>query len=164
MAAGDARAQSYAFPASEGEIRTAVCPARGSCRIGPIVDAGRHGTTSLAVVRAWSGPLRCCEQPGYRDYLVSSRSGVVRRERLLVRGACACLEWALSSWSYRHGELIFTYGGMGAPPAVAIDLRPTTLHVRPWPLAITASFRGDERDPETPTMPARAPMVVLSME
>lgn len=162
--AGDARAQAPGFPADESAIRAALCPTRGSCRFDFVLDAGVHGPRALAVVRVRSGPLACCGEPGYRDYLVSSRAGVVRRERLLARGTCPCLEWRRSTWSYRHAELIFTYGGMGAPPAPDTDMRPTTLHLRPSPLAITASFRGETPDTVTETRPARGPIVVLSME
>lgn len=162
--AADARAQEPTFPASDRALRAALCPTRGGCRFDFVLDAGMHGDRALAVVRVRSGPLVCCEEHGYRDYLVSSRAGVVRRERLLVRGTCPCLEWERSSWAYRRGELIFRYGGMGAPPGADADLRPTTLHLTPSPLAITASYRGDSRDPVAATLPARGPLVVLSME
>lgn len=164
VGARHADAQRAAFAAGDAELRAALCPARGACRLDPIVPAGRHGATSLAVVRVWSGPFLCYDGPGYRDYLVSSRAGVVRRERLLVVGRSPCLEWSLSRWSYRDGELRFTYGGMGPPPSADTDMRPITLHIRPWPLAIVASYRGDERHAETEPMLERGPIVVLTME
>lgn len=156
-----AHAQSTAnFSVDEGALRQVVCPPSGSCRLELVRFAGRFGETDLALVRVRSGPAACCDEPQYRDYLVSARAGVVRRERLLVRGACPCLEWERSSWSYEHGHLTFTYGGMGAPPSADSDMRPTHLRVRVWPLAVTEAFIGD--DPiagPLPTFP-----IVISME
>jgi hypothetical protein len=154
-----AGAQEASFSPSDPALRAAVCPARGRCEIESVVPAGRHGATEVAVVRVRSGPAVCCDEPAYVDRLVTRRAGVVRSARVLSRGRCPCLEWQRSSWAYRRGELLFTYGGMGAPPARSTDMRPVVLHVRPWPLAVTGAFQGDDALAEAPALP-----IVLTME
>lgn len=151
------------FPGSDADVRAAVCPARGSCRIDFVLAAGGHGATSLAVVRVRSGRLVCADEPAYRDELIAHDARGVRRVRTLVRGEAPCLEWERSSWRYEGGELLFEYGVMGAPTGYDTDTRRTTLHVRPWPLAITAAFLGSDPMAAPPT-PARGPLVVLTME
>jgi hypothetical protein len=158
-----AAAQDRAFPATDDALHALLCPARGRCTVVFVTDAGHHGETDLAVVRVASGPRVCVDEPAYRDFLVSSRAGALRRERLLVRGECPCLEWQRSRWAYRAGELRFTYGMMGAPTGYGTDTRETTLHVRPWPLGIVgADLEGEAMAP--PAMPARGPILVLTME
>jgi hypothetical protein len=112
-------------------------------------------------VRAGRG---CIGEARYRDWLVVRRAGAVRVLRELARGDQPCLEWHRSRWRYERGELAFTYGGMGPPPSADTDMRPVTVYLRPWPLAIVREVIGDEPSPVTRGIPARGPIFHLTME
>jgi len=149
--------------ADREEIQVAMCGGRAGCRVRSVLGAGRAQIGPLAVVRVHAG-RGCVDAPRYRDWLIVRRAGAVRVLRELARGDQPCLEWDVSRWSYRRGELSFTYGGMGAPPAADTDMRPVTVYLRPWPLAIVREVRGEDASPITHELPARGPIFHLTME
>lgn len=157
---------SSVFPRDRALLREALCGARRPCRVESVLRAGRDGHGDpLAVVhlRLRGGPPGAPECHGYSDRLAVLRGGQVRQLRELSRGDVRCLEWEPSTWSFENGELIFVYGGMGAPPSADADMRPTRTHFHPWPLAITAQYRGTEPVTTLPALPSRGPLFVLSM-
>jgi hypothetical protein len=150
---------------SRAALRRAVCRDT-PCSVEWVLPAGNADRgVRLAVVRVREGVVRCHDdapQRGYRDWLVSVRRGRVRAERELVRGEMPCLEWSLSAWRFEGGELIFDFGGIGAPPAAGTDLRPIHVHFRPSPLAITVTYHGDQRT-SSATIPSSGPIYLLTM-
>jgi hypothetical protein len=155
------------FPHDRALLRDALCGARRSCRVESVLAAGRdpHGSP-LAVVHLSlrRGPPGARECSSYSDRLAVFQAGVVHELRELSRGDVRCLEWQPSTWSYEHGELIFVFGGMGAPPAADTDMRPTRTHFRPWPLAITAQYHGEDPVTPLPALRGHGPIFILSMD
>jgi len=152
LIASTAQAQ-HAFPASRDELRAVLCANHRPCRVESVLSAGTHRCVPFAVVRVRRGGV-CALELGYRDELVSFENGAVRALRTLVIGSEPCLEWQLSSWRYRGGELLFEYGMMGAPIAVPSgSTGRTVLHVRPWPLAIVSATDGASARSRRPRRP-----------
>lgn len=168
-AAGQSTAPSPGAPRFTGAaMHAAFCSGRAHCEVEQLVEAGlAPDGAPLAVLRVRAGRdpgAEGIECRAYRDWLAVVRRGRVRAVRVLVSGQEPCLEWHPTAWRFERGELIVTYSGMGAPPPASTDTRPITLHLRPWPLTITAMFRADEPVTPPPPVPARGPLVRLSME
>lgn len=148
------------------EIRRGLCPARGSCEVESVLDAGQGpGGELLVVVRLRIGPPRCTEEGerAYQDWLASAGAGRVRPLRELAYGDAPCLEWEPSAWTFEGGELVFHHGMMGAPPGSGVDVRRVHVRFRPWPLEVLGASRGDEPMRPDP-IPEHGPVFFLSMD
>lgn len=152
------------FTASSAHIHRAICPTNSRCTVESVLAAGVDAhARPLAVVRVRTGLPRCAGERAYRDWLVALDRGRVRAERELVRGDSPCLEWQRSRWALEAGQLVFRYGGMGAPYQPGPLGADRAVHFTTAPFAMVARFAGRTRI-DTRALRPRGPLFWLSVE
>ncbi|MBL8678557.1 MAG: hypothetical protein JNK05_05305 [Myxococcales bacterium] len=153
------------FAASSAQIHRAICRTHARCTVESVLAAGTNARgASLAVVRVRTGRPQCAGERAYRDWLVVLDRGRVRAERELVRGDSPCLEWQRSRWALESGQLVFRYGGMGAPYDPGPLGADRAVHFTTAPFAMVGRFAGRTRIADAPVRRSHGPLFWLSVE
>lgn len=169
--AANSQAQSASprFDATQASVAHSLCAGRARCSLESVLAVGPDAQGApRAVVRIRVGPSTCQDQRPYRDWLVRSVRGRVQPLRELVRGDLPCLEWHPTHWTLAGGTIVFHHGGMGAPYDVGSLGAERAVHLSLDTLTVVAHFAGAVPLPlplpSGRSLPARGPLLVLSME
>lgn len=153
------------FAASSAQIHRAVCGRQSQCTVESVLAAGADTRGApIAVVRVRTGRPRCDGERAYRDWLVVREGARVRAQRELVRGDSPCLEWQRSRWALESGQLVFRYGGMGAPYQPGPLGADRAVHFTTAPFAMVGRFAGRTRIADAPVRRSHGPLFWLSVE